>query len=66
MTTKAQGRYLSTLDVARRFGVQEHHVRRLFALGHLPEPPRIGARRVILEGELPKIEAKLRELGWLK
>jgi hypothetical protein len=51
--------------VARRFGVAVWQVRRLYERRILPEPPRVGAYRVIFPGDLPRIEAALREAGYL-
>jgi hypothetical protein len=51
--------------VARHFGCQSWQVRRLFESGKLPEPPRVGAYRVISPEDLPRVEAALRAVGYL-
>jgi DNA-binding transcriptional MerR regulator len=51
--------------VARHFGCRPWQVRRLFESGKLPEPRRVGAYRVFTPDELPRIEAALRQAGYL-
>ncbi len=51
--------------VAKRFGCRQWQVRRLFERGLLPEPPRVGAYRVIAEADLPAVEDALRRAGYL-
>jgi hypothetical protein len=57
---------LTSADVAVRLGVKEWHLRQLWVTGKLPEPPRVGNRRILTEGDLPAIQAALREAGYLK
>jgi hypothetical protein len=52
-------------QVAARYGVQQHHVRRIFQRGFLPEPQRVGAYRVVPVEDLPQVEEALRRAGYL-
>jgi DNA-binding transcriptional MerR regulator len=52
--------------VAARYGVAVWQVRRLFERGLLPPAERIGAYRIVAEADLPKVEAALREAGYLE
>ena len=52
-------------QVAARYGVQQHHVRRIFQRGFLPEPQRVGAYRVVAVEDLPKVEDALRRAGYI-
>jgi hypothetical protein len=51
--------------LAAHFGVRPWQVRRLFERGLLPPAARLGAYRVVGEGELPAVEAALRTAGYL-
>jgi hypothetical protein len=53
-------------DIARRYGLQTWQVRRLYERRILPEPARVGSARVVHPDDLPKIEAALRQAGYLK
>lgn len=53
-------------DVARKYGLQTWQVRRLYERRILPEPSRVGSSRAVPETDLPVIEAKLIEYGYLK
>ncbi len=57
--------YLTVGAVARRFGCPPWQVRRLFERGLLPQPPRVGAYRVIPIADLPRVEEALRQAGYL-
>ncbi len=46
-------------------GIQSWRIARLFELGILPEPQRIGNRRLIPKSMVPRIVDALRERGWL-
>ena len=46
-------------------GVQAWRIARLFELGCVAEPPRVGGRRLIAAAMLPEIVAALRQRGWL-
>lgn len=46
-------------------GVQAWRITRLFELGCIPEPPRVGGRRLIPAAMLPEIVDALRQRGWL-
>jgi hypothetical protein len=51
--------------VARRYGIPPWMVRRVYERGLLPEPPRVGAYRVVPVDDLPRLEAALRGAGYL-
>jgi DNA-binding transcriptional MerR regulator len=51
--------------VARLLGCRPWQLRRLYERGLLPPAPRVGAYRVIPRRELPKVEAALRQAGYL-
>ena len=57
--------YLSLGELGDTLGVQSWRIARLFELGLLPEPPRIGRRRVIPKAMIPEIVDALRARGWL-
>jgi DNA-binding transcriptional MerR regulator len=57
--------YLTVGDVAARCGVTAWQIRRLFERGLLPPAARLGPYRIIAEADLPKVEAALREAGYL-
>jgi DNA-binding transcriptional MerR regulator len=57
---------LTVGDVAARLGVEPWQIRRLFERGILPPAPRVGPYRVIAVADLPKVEAAMREAGYLK
>jgi DNA-binding transcriptional MerR regulator len=54
-------------DLSRHFGVPDFTIRRLFTKNVLPEPQRrAGGRwRLFSARDVARIEAKLRELGYL-
>jgi hypothetical protein len=56
---------LSTRDAALRLGVPSWVVARLYLRGLLPEPARVGGKRVLRESDLPAVEAALRSMGYL-
>jgi DNA-binding transcriptional MerR regulator len=51
--------------VAAHFGCKPWQVRRLYERGLLPPAPRVGAYRVVSAEDLPKVEAALRQAGYL-
>lgn len=57
--------YLTIGNVARYFGCQPWQVRRAIERKLLDEPPRVGAYRVFVATDLPRIEAALRAAGYL-
>ena len=57
--------FLSTGDLGDTLGVQSWRIARLFELGVLPEPQRIGNRRLIPKSMVPRVVDALRERGWL-
>lgn len=64
---------LTTAQAARRINreycsstaIQEWHVRRLYELGLLSEPPKFGGKRMIDPATLPEIARALERRGWL-
>ena len=52
-------------QVADHFGVERWRVRRIFERGILPEGPRVGASRVFLPGDLPRIGEALARANYL-
>ena len=56
--------YLSLGELGDTLGVQSWRIARLFELGILPEPPRIGRLRVIPKAMVPEIIDALRRRGW--
>jgi len=57
--------YLSLGELGDTLGVQSWRIARLFELGILSEPPRIGRRRLIPKALVPEIVDTLRARGWL-
>ena len=52
-------------EAARRLGFETWQVRQVFIRGLLPPAQRVGVYRVIAEADLPKVEASLKECGYL-
>ena len=46
-------------------GVQAWRISRLFELGLIPEPQRVGGRRLISQAMVGNIVTALRDRGWL-
>ena len=57
--------YLTTGEFGDALGIQAWRIARLFELGVVPEPQRIGGRRLIPKSLIPAIVDALRERGWL-
>lgn len=57
--------YSTTGELGDALGVQAWRIARLFELGALPEPERIGGRRLIPKSMIPAIVDALRVRGWL-
>jgi hypothetical protein len=57
--------YLSLGELADTLSVQSWRIARLFELGILPEPPRIGRQRCIPKAMVPQVVDALRARGWL-
>jgi len=57
--------YLTTGELGDALGIQAWRIARLFELGVVPEPQRIGGRRLIPKSLIPAIVDALRERGWL-
>jgi len=57
--------YVSLGELGDTLGVQSWRIARLFELGILSEPPRIGRRRLIPKSMVPQIVDALRARGWL-
>lgn len=64
MSQTAEG-YYSIGDLADSLSVQSWRIARCFEDETLPEPPRVGGRRLIAESEVPEIVCALRQRGWL-
>ena len=58
--------HFSSGELGDLLGIQAWKVSRLFELGVLKEPPRVGGRRLIPKSMVPEIVDALRERGWLK
>jgi len=57
--------YLSLGELGDTLGVQSWRIARLFELRIVPEPPRIGRRRLIPKAMVAEIVDALRARGWL-
>jgi hypothetical protein len=57
--------HFSAGELGDLLGVQSWRIARCFELGLVPEPPRVGGRRLIAQSLVPDIVAALRERGWL-
>jgi hypothetical protein len=57
--------YLTVGAIARRLGCAPWQVRRLFERGLLPQPPRVGAYRVVAAADLGRVAEALRQAGYL-
>jgi len=57
--------HFTTGELGELLGVQAWRIARLFELGVLAEPPRIGGRRLIAKELIPAVADALRERGWL-
>lgn len=67
MTTATGGqRFLTSGEAARRLGVPEWTVGRMFSRGLVPEPPRLARARVISEESLPELRDALERAGYLR
>jgi hypothetical protein len=55
--------YYSVGDLGDMLRIQSWRIARLFELGVLPEPPRVGGRRLIPDAMIPNIVTALRERG---
>lgn len=58
--------YLTTREAGKRLGADDWMVRRVFERGFLPEPPRLGSRRIVRASELPALKKALIAGGYLK
>lgn len=67
MSTKStqQKRFLGTDEVAEELGAERWQVTRLFLEGDVPEPERVGGRRVIERKSLPTIRRALKRRGYI-
>ena len=52
-------------QVAQELGCQVWQLTRLYELGLLPEPPRVGRCRILTRADVPGIKAALRKRGHL-
>jgi hypothetical protein len=57
--------YTTTGELGDSLGVQSWRIARLFEMGVLPEPQRIGGRRLIPKSMIPPIVDALRARGWI-
>jgi hypothetical protein len=57
--------YVTTGELGDALGIQSWRIARLFELGVLREPQRIGGRRLIPKSMTPAIVDALRQRGWL-
>jgi hypothetical protein len=57
---------LSVPEAAKHFGASPSQLRRLFRLGRLPQPPRVGASRVVPRSKLGEIGEALKVYGCLR
>lgn len=65
MPLNASPSYVTTGELGDTLGVQAWRIARLFELGILSEPQRIGGRRLIPKSRIPEIVDALRKHGWL-
>jgi hypothetical protein len=56
--------HFTTGELGDFLGVQAWRIARLFELGILVEPPRVGGRRLIPQSMIPDIVDALRTRGW--
>lgn len=56
---------LSTSEIAAMLGIPLWRVQRVFELKLVPEPDKVGGRRVVSSRDLPLIIDALRSRGWL-
>ncbi len=57
---------MTTGDAAQELGCREWQVSRLFERGLLPEPRRVGGKRVLTRADLASIKAALTRAGYLR
>ncbi len=57
--------HFTTGELGDFLGVQAWKISRLFELGILDEPTRVGGRRLIPQSHIPAIVDALRARGWL-
>jgi hypothetical protein len=57
--------YITVGELGDTLQVQSWRIARLFELGILPEPPRVGRNRAIPKTMVPQIVDELRASGWL-
>ncbi len=58
-------RHFSSGELGDLLGIQAWKIARLFELGAVAEPPRIGGRRLIPQEMIPEIVDALRARGWI-
>lgn len=58
-------RFFTVGSIAQYFSLPAWQVRRAIERGFLSEPPRVGAYRVFLPDDLPRVRAALKEAGYL-
>jgi hypothetical protein len=57
--------HFTTGELGDFLGVQAWKIARLFELGEVTEPPRVGGRRLIPQSTIANIVDGLRRHGWL-
>lgn len=51
------------LSAKHKVHIGEQSIRRLYTVGQIPEPPKVGRNRVLMPGDLERIEEVLRDRG---
>jgi hypothetical protein len=64
--TQMNPTFLTLGTIAKRYGIPAWMVRRIFERGILPPAARVGIWRVVAEADLPRLEAALRQAGYLR
>ena len=65
MCNQAPLSFVGVGELAETLGAQTWRISRLFEDGTLPEPPRVGGRRMIPKSQVPAVVDALRERNWL-
>ncbi len=66
MSETVSAKHFTSGELGDLLGVQAWRIARLFELGLLEEPLRVGGRRLIPRSMLPMIVCALRDRGWLE
>ena len=65
MISNAPIPFVTLGELGDTLGVQSWRIARVFELGLVPEPPRVGRRRMIPKELIPDVIDALRFKGWL-